>query len=463
MRTHHYSARSFRIALTLGLILVVAPATAQKDNGWTDTIFSPVALQEDIRYYRSRLETLHPNLYLYFSREACDRFFDSLLASINQPMTTGAFYSLICLSSSRIRDGHTLILPPSPLLELKNRKLPFLPYQLGIEQGRLLVRLRCTADTSIPEGAEIQAINGVRSADILQFLLDRQVRDGNNPAYALWILDQYFRDYYSFHFGNPREFVIRFKTGEGEKQVRVTALTRDSIIHYRSVFHPEIHFGPRPGEGLQLAIPAGQDYAVLRIRDFDNETLREEYRQSFKWFTRSAMDSLNRLAVANLIIDLRDNQGGDIGNAVFLLARLLDHRFRVLTGYQKLRAGKLVRSGGSALGWHRPVSNPYRGKIYVLVNGGSFSNSVIFSGCLRENNRAVFIGSETGGNPHVLGGDARGLVLPNTQLEVQVPTRRYLLTAIERNPGRGLVPEYEVKGIPGRDAALELALKLIHQ
>ena len=139
--------------------------------------------------------------------------------------------------------------------------------------------------------------------------------------------------------------------------------------------------------------------------------------------------------------------------------------FEVVHNYQCLKNGQPVNCSGAEEGEHQPVKKPYSGKLYVLINGGSFSNSVIVSSCLREHQRAVFIGEESGGNPHILAGNAADYKLPHTKIRVEIPTLRYVMTNDSLNTGRGIEPDYPVANsiqdrINGIDKPLEFAIRL---
>jgi hypothetical protein len=70
----------------------------------------------------------------------------------------------------------------------------------------------------------------------MEQLLARQVRDGYNRTYPLWILNHYFAAYYNFIFGQPAEFSLGLRSGTGEEYtMRVTPLSRDSIRYYRQM------------------------------------------------------------------------------------------------------------------------------------------------------------------------------------------------------------------------------------
>jgi C-terminal processing protease CtpA/Prc len=88
-----------------------------------------------------------------------------------------------------------------------------------------------------------------------------------------------------------------------------------------------------------------------------------------------------------------------------------------------------------------PRNNPYRGKVYLLTNGGSFSNSGIFTWMIRKHKRGLILGSTTGGSSWQLcGGPNKRIRLPNSGIQVEIPTTRYVLHPANGMRG-GVVPD----------------------
>ena len=430
------------------------------------TLFTVDQLKADLSFYKSKLEQYHPGLYLYSSKAGIDSYFDSLSALITQPLDNLGFYKIITLTSAKIRDGHTLVLPGSETTAYHNKNSRFLPLQVGVYKNGLFVKMNCGATVSIPDGSRIVRINGQTSDEIIQQLTDRQVRDGNNSSYACWILDNYFREYYSYHFGHPDNFTIEYESENGIKKTSISGLSKDSLFYYRSQRYPNFRFDKKPGEGITLKLDTAKHYALLKIRDFHNDVLRKTYHQPFNETISGYFSEILNSKVDNLVLDLRDNQGGDIENGVYLLSWLLNKPFKVVTGYNCVESQQLVSCKGPSSGSHNPKETPFSGKLYVLVNGGSFSNSGIVASCLRVNQRAVFIGTETGGNPNVLTGFPKDFDLPNTKIKVEIPSKQFVMTSVSGNDGRGLVPEYIVEEnvsgyINNRDMVMEFAFKMI--
>ena len=406
----------------------------------------PTLLLGDLAFLKEKLQKNHPNLYLYTEKKQIDQLFDSLAAAIRQPMTEQEFYHHLTIISSVIKDGHTIILPPSKFITYHNANSQFLPYKIRVVQGKLFVEMVCTADKRIPEGAEIVSINQVAASEILQQLMERQIRDGWNETYPRWILDQYFREYYSFHFGHPDTFDIQFRVGSVVKQLTIQALRKDSIHYYRQAAYPGNSNEKRPGQGIVFAEDIESGSAWLQVKDFHHDVLRDDYKQDFRSEIRKAFQRLKENKLKNLVLDLRDNQGGDIEYGVYLLSYLMKEPFSVVDGYFKIKSSEeaLERTGGPSLGQHPPVADHFEGTLYVLINGGSFSNSGIVSATLRKHQRAVFIGEETGGNNKVLAGDAKDFTLPHSGIYVEIPTRQYLLDSQAPLSGHGTVPDFEI-------------------
>ncbi len=406
-------------------------------------MFSVQEAQEDLKFYKSKLEQNHPNLYLYSTKSQIDKFFDSLMLSIKTPLSEFDFYNKITQTSKLVKDGHTYILYSSSFIEKQNSSSKFIPLQIGIFDNKLYVKKSLTKLKLINEGTIIDSINGVSSNTIIQELLDRQVRDGNNLSYALWILDTYFREYYSYTFGYPSNFRFAISINDTSQTVNSYALSKDSIYYYQELNYP--NQSSQSNKAIYCNYDSSGTTAMLKIKDFHSNLLRSVYGQNFKKEIKPIINQLLESKSENLIIDLRDNQGGNIEYSIFLLSYLLEKPFRVVNEYQKLKKGELTKCNGPYMGYHKPSKHQFKGKIYVLINGGCFSNSVIFSSCLRENAQVTFVGTETGGNPHVLGAYSKNYELPNTKIRVEIPTKRFILTNLEMNDAQGLKPTYIIK------------------
>lgn len=443
---------------------------------WGQPIFTQTQIKDDILALKSALESKHPNLYLYTPKAEMDVFFDSLVQNVPGPMSGLAFYSYITPLCSKIKDGHTVFLPSAVDLDTHNTHSRFFPFKVYYFENTLYVELNYSETDVIENGAAILSINGVPSEEILQHLLARMMRDGDNIHYPVWVLNHWFNEYYSYHYGHPDTFEISYRSLNGTiKKQKVSALTKDEIFANRTSRYPHRSFTrsfDQPEKsGITLKIDSITRLAVLKIKDFDNHILKESYHQQFKKAVKQCFSTIEETKTQFLVLDLRDNQGGDIENGRFLLSFLMSGPFRMMEAYYKVKiptadddAIRLKQTSGPCLGIYSPRKNAYQGSLIVLINGGSFSNSAIVSTALKWNVAALMVGEETGGNECMLGGDPKVFTLPNTQCMIEIPTIRYVMH--NENSGNGIFPNSEkipdIKALlEGRDIEMEFVNRLL--
>lgn len=435
-----------------------------------EPLFKEEQLKRDIAYFKNRLERNHPTLYLYTPKQQLDLFFDSLSNAIKGPLTELQFYSMLSEVSSHINDGHTIILPSEGITAYHNKNSPFLPFHFTIVNGRLYVDMVCADNLPIKEGDEILEINGMPSAEIVRQLLLRQVRDGYSETYPLWILNNYLREYFSYTFGHDEVFEIKFKSALGVSAAKVTGLLKEDIYKVATAKYADRIARNNERGGLYLQFVNKDSCAILHIGDFHNDALRRDFKQNFKNVVGGFFSEIQKKNPSALILDLRDNQGGDIPNGVFLLSHLISKPFKVLEAYYKVNSStkgeRLQKTGGQCSGTFNPAKNLFKGRLYVLINGGSFSNSGIVAACLKRYTDAAFIGEETGGGNQTLAGYTLSCILPETKIRVDIPTRQFVLTDEKPMHGRGTIPDYIVPAdlqsvLNNEDSIMRFTLKLM--
>jgi C-terminal processing protease CtpA/Prc len=96
--------------------------------------------------------------------------------------------------------------------------------------------------------------------------------------------------------------------------------------------------------------------------------------------------------------------------------------------------------------WKPKEDHNFKGKIYVLINGMSFSSSSVISNYLKANKRAYFVGDETGGAYNsTVAGMFVDLELPNSKVLLHFGVFN-LETPIKTTPdGYGVKPDKYIK------------------
>ncbi|MEZ5014773.1 MAG: S41 family peptidase [Chitinophagales bacterium] len=420
---------SMRYLLYIFLFLFIRPAFAQVNTLSVDQ------QKEDLHFLRKHLEEEHPNLYLYSPKETIDSIFSDLEKSITGPCSSGQFYYRICILEKYIRDGHTLFLP-----EQTNAESGLFPFTLGLCNGTLLIKDPDTAHKTL-SGASIFSINGIPADSILQIMRDRLPRDGNNPAYPDWIIGQYVRSFYGFFFGYPDTFRLTCFLFDSYSTCDISL---PAFSYATAGTDTSSEENPETAKGIYLDNYPFAYWTTLVIKDFHKEVIHKKYHQHFRREIRHAFAEITTDSTDILCIDLRDNQGGNLSYGKYLLRYLMDSSFTTVESFYKIKDGQLnqVRhAGGKKV---KPRKDAFRGTVYVLINGGSFSNSVIITSCLYRNGRATILGTESGGNPDILAGNVKTYYLPNSHIPVEVPQTRFVLHKTESYSGKGLIPDINI-------------------
>lgn len=157
----------------------------------------------------------------------------------------------------------------------------------------------------------------------------------------------------------------------------------------------------------------------IRLDSFISHKADEEMRDALK----------KEANTKGLILDLRNNPGGLLANAIQIANMFLDHGVIVSTidadGYKN-----------STIASHHPISGL---PMVVLINGGSASASEILSGALHDNHRAVLVGQKSFG---------KGLVQSINKLEdgsgINITIAKYLTPNDTDIHKTGIIPDHNI-------------------
>jgi carboxyl-terminal processing protease len=171
----------------------------------------------------------------------------------------------------------------------------------------------------------------------------------------------------------------------------------------------------------------GNDVAFIRISAFNDKTSDELRKALNQLSTQISMRSLK-----GFIIDLRNNPGGLLDQAIFVSDAFLD-------------AGEIVSTRGrKAEETQRFIARPddlAKGKpIIVLINGGSASASEIVAGALQDHKRATIIGTRSFGK-----GSVQTIIpLGTGNGALRLTTARYFTPSGRSIQAKGITPDIEV-------------------
>lgn len=456
-----------------------------------DKIFSIEQLRADFKILRDSFEEGHAGLYRYSTREEMDARFDAAFSKIDRPMTEREFLRILLPLVASVNCGHTGVYAAVESERALNQQPVFPPFKLRFIKDRAWL-IRNYSDRELPLGAEVIKINGDPVSEVLAVLMPAISTDAHVETSKAQRLSgtRFFGSLYNLFYGRTPGYTLECRKPKAEAAAlfKLPGLTAAEVDKRAAERYPGL-FEDRP----PIAFEEKEEIPVLTIRTFGSGAYRRAGIDYSAFLTKTFQGLVDKKAPA-LIIDLRDNTGGNDDYGRFLFSHLIDEPFlyykaletKKLTydflRYTNIPADRRTQPADmfkkNQRGWYDVLSHPnvgtmkpippfYEGKVYVLINGFSFSASGEATSPMHYHRKAVFIGEECGAGYY---GNNSGFMptvtLPETGIRSRIPLVRYTMAVDDYPADRGIIPEYQVDPaiedlLSGRDTVLAYALNLV--
>jgi C-terminal processing protease CtpA/Prc len=491
-----------KIFILVFLSLLFVQCTSVKNhNSHLNDLISEKDLKSDVDFTYKKLQQLHPNLYWYISKKDLDYKFDSLKMTIRKPMKSLDFYKKLSPIVAAVRQGHTFVFPATKLMTKKETKAllkkgtgPFSQFDFDYFNDKLYVINNKSYDKSIKTGTEVVDVNGTKPIDLIQEYNEFYSSDGYNTTLKTRSSGKRFSSFFTSQNGIKDSLKFNFKFNDSLKAItikrhkedttknvkkskkRLTAIDRiksraikkkKRVNGYNSDlknYNRNLHFTEKDSS-----------VAIMKIRGFKNGDFRTFYKESFS--------TIKNYKSTTFVLDLRNNGGGRVTEINNLYSYLSDSTFVFLdksevVSKSSLFGGAYFNGGSFAVKAiktifspllytyllftvhkdkngkiiyatqtkpHKVNKNSFKGKIYVLINGVSFSASSIISSNLKGSKRATFVGEETGG---AYNGTVAGFMplvkLPNSELKIRIGLMLIAPHYKTEIKGRGIFPDVPI-------------------
>lgn len=180
------------------------------------------------------------------------------------------------------------------------------------------------------------------------------------------------------------------------------------------------------------------DIGYMYIQTFD-EGCAEEFKQKY--------EELSKKNIKSLVIDLRDNGGGIVDEALEILDCMLDKNQIALITVDKDGKEQISKTEKN-----KTIDIP----IVVLVNEQTASASEIMAGALKDHKRAIIVGTKTYGK-----GVIQELMYLTSGAALKLTTNEYYTPNRNKINEIGIMPDYEIKLTKEEDTQLQKAIELL--
>jgi len=467
----------------LGLILCTL---ALGQTPVANPLLTPDQMKADLRIAHEIFDADDAGMYRYVSKDQLDLVWNKAEAQLNRPMNAFGFYRVLLPAVAAQKCGHSGIQLPKPLADdlLANR--PLLPLFVKVLPSGAFVYRDLSKPGSPNDGARIQSINGVDIKKIVGTMMHSVCMDGDSTdGRRAKISGQQFCAYLVTLLGMSAPYQVEMRLDTG----------KSTTVSYDGLVMPEIakqsilkNLVPdSDADPAWFKLTENGTVGVLRVTQFNDSEGHDPVRKVFE----SAFNALKDNHSKSLIIDVRDNGGGEDLLGQILLSYLETKPFKyydhlLLNGtYRKSSTytgdfsppppglvsrqpdGAYEVTGHPNWGIKDPRQPHFGGKVFILANGNSFSTTCEFLSHIKSERLATIIGEDTGGNYYGnTSGFTTSVTLPNTKMRIRVPGLAYWITVDHRFPPASPIhPDIRLQStiqdlVVGRDVQMDKALDL---
>lgn len=456
-------ARSLTILCMLFMFLAY-PLGAQNQ-------FSKSEVLEDLDFLKRSLEDTHYNLYAYTPKVEFIQNSDEVRASIEKDSlslleATNLFQRVI----SKANNGHTeIIFPISSYIEFAQGGGTVFPLEVAFESGKALVRKNWSANPKINAGDEILSIDG-RSMENILAAISPHI-SAERPYFKKAKIEFYsLPRLYWQAFGEQDSFTVEIQTGKGIEKISLQAV--QVIDGYESKREDILN------AKMQLKFYGPSAY--LNPGGFGGDL------DAYRRFVDSAFAEIRAKNSRNLIVDLRNHPGGDDAFGDYLVSYFADKPFKWNSSFT-LKTSALLKEdtrknrdttlsywkealnhqNGTVYPYDfeetppQPAEKRFAGRVYVLVNRQSHSQSAVTAAQIQDYGFGTLVGEETGDYPSLYASVFR-YQLPRTGVSVQVAKGR-IVRVSGSTAEQGVVPDIFIRDhlLDEKDEILEGVLEHI--
>lgn len=450
---------------------------------------------EDFNIYINALKEVYPGLYNLVTPYELDRYVDSTVAHIKTFSTTIPFFDfgmMVRNAVALIHDSHIYL---NPMIWEKKR---YPDFQSPIYIGFIGDTMLCTNATKEYEylyGKRVLSVNGIDADSARRIIASKTLGyDAQVESYIDYRLATvgFGTLFHPQSNGDDPTFDMMLKLDDGQSVFVKGLSTKNGLPKYINNWINFMRINYH--KDMFSCVMLNDSTAYIGLTTFQLSEVQLENIGKF-------IDSISQKAIPNLIVDVRNNGGGDVERLEKLYSYMAGDAF-TLNNYSKVNKKgnfehlkysmnytseteifpNFVAKDGidGFYEWNDKgtVVAPdslinYKGRLYVLTNENSISAATSFPSMVVRNHRGLVVGRETRTAYHFMNAlKFADIRLPSSMITITIPlVGIYFDTIINsRVPyGRGLIPDCIVPltldelNYTNGDAILNHAIRLIEQ
>lgn len=470
---------SFKTLMTCAVLGVIAsfPAcgasTAEPPVPAAPATFAPEAVREDFAALYAGLQASHYDLYARRPREQYERLYQQMRADIDAPLPALEVWRRFQRFVAYGNVAHARIDLPSGAWEaFRQGGGKAFPLFLRLVDGKAHVCDDYSAVPGIAVGDEVIAVQG---QPVMEWLAPmRALVSADNDYLAYTQLETQLPMLVWLAGKSRPAFDVIVRKPDGRRAV-MTLPARDRAGFESAAANRvkafELDWNTREARVLDNGV------AYLRPGPFyDNrpEAGSPWDTAAFEAFLDRSFEQFIAQGAHRLLIDLRDNPGGDNSFSDRMLAWFADRPFRFSESFDikisaaataanrkrldgqrsgadsaasRLAAAYAGRKPGEHVDYTIPLVPPrtgkrFKGEVHVLINRHSYSNAVLVAATVQDFGFGKVLGEETADLASTYGALEK-FTLPNTGLEVSFPKARILRPSGDA-AARGVIPDIAI-------------------
>ncbi|MCB0839512.1 MAG: peptidase S41 [Bacteroidetes bacterium] len=421
--------------------------------GQSNTKFSKEEVLSDLTNLYQSLQDAHYNLYAYTTEKAFDSTYNEVKNAINKDsLTLLETINLYQRLAAAANNGHTGIdFPGKPYIEYAYSGGTIFPLEIAFEYDKPLIRKNWSGNDSIEIGSEILSINGIPIADIFSKIYPQI--SAERPYFKHVKIELFsFPRYYWQVFGRQDAFEVEIRLNG---KVKTYSLEAVEVIEGYEMKRTEIL-------NAKMKLTFNGKSAYINPGNFSGEE------QKYQRFIDSAFVEIKKQKSKNLIIDLRNNGGGDNSFSDYLVSYFANKPFKWNSSFT-LKTSNILKEhvrqhydttetywqevlshkDGEIYAYEfdeyqpQPRKKRFKGKVYVLINRQSHSQSAVAAAQIQDYQLGIIVGEETGDYPSLYASLFQ-YTLPKTGITVNL-SKGYIIRVNGSTEEKGVIPDIFIK------------------